>query len=399
MNWSYINSIKDLVEREKVIREELVKDELNDLISYCQTQVKTAYNNEQAIKIQLNSSYGAIASQYFIAFNTAVAEAITLQGQDLIKYADKVLNDYFHKVWHLDKALHEQLGVTNVKLIEEQIDVVCYADTDSAFLNFGAILKSCTYQRDEVDLINDIYNLRLKAYLKKCFEIYAEKRNTVSIQEFELENISQSVIFLAKKKYISDIVWRDPGIRNASLEKIKHKGVEIVQGSTPIFARGKLKELVKYIFVHNEKFAIADFNKEIKKIKEEFLLTSIEEISKGSSVGDYEKYILSDRKELTVASKCPAHIRACGLYNLKLNSSKWKDKYRDIKTGDKVKFYPTTNGGAFAFHPNSYPAEFADPIDYDTHFSKTIIDPINRIVVACGWTPIKSNLVTFEELF
>jgi hypothetical protein len=52
------------------------------------------------------------------------------------------------------------------------------------------------------------------------------------------------------------------------------------------------------------------------------MLSNIEDISKGSSVGDYEKYILNDRNTLTVALKCPKHIRGCGLYNLKLNSSK-----------------------------------------------------------------------------
>ena len=45
------------------------------------------YETKQlALKKFLNSVYGAIASKYFIGFNTNVAESITLQGQDLNHY-------------------------------------------------------------------------------------------------------------------------------------------------------------------------------------------------------------------------------------------------------------------------------------------------------------------------
>ena len=38
-----------------------------------------------------------------MGYNIHVAEAVTLQGQDLIKYANSVLDDYFMNHWHLDK--------------------------------------------------------------------------------------------------------------------------------------------------------------------------------------------------------------------------------------------------------------------------------------------------------
>ena len=54
------------------------------------------YNEEQGVKLTLNSIYGALGNQYFACFNPAVAESVTLQGQDLIKFAEKILNKYFH---------------------------------------------------------------------------------------------------------------------------------------------------------------------------------------------------------------------------------------------------------------------------------------------------------------
>jgi predicted metal-dependent hydrolase len=77
---------------------------------------------------------------------------------------------------------------------------------NSGFLNFGEVIKTCNYKKGITDFILEIYKFRLKDYFKNCLDIYAKKRNTTNIQEFELENISKNVIFLAKKKYISDII-------------------------------------------------------------------------------------------------------------------------------------------------------------------------------------------------
>ena len=54
-------------------------------------------NEEQGIKLTLNSIYGALGNAYFALFNPEVAESVTLQGQDLIKFAAKIINKYFHE--------------------------------------------------------------------------------------------------------------------------------------------------------------------------------------------------------------------------------------------------------------------------------------------------------------
>ena len=68
-------------------------------------------NAEQAIKIFINSVYGACGSPWFAFFNPDVAEAVTLQGQDLIKYSEQVINRYFLEFWHKDTKLHKKLGL------------------------------------------------------------------------------------------------------------------------------------------------------------------------------------------------------------------------------------------------------------------------------------------------
>lgn len=70
------------------------------------------YETKQlALKKFINSVYGATASKYFIAHNTAVAESITLQGQDLNHYSENSVNAYFSGIFQNDTELHKKLGI------------------------------------------------------------------------------------------------------------------------------------------------------------------------------------------------------------------------------------------------------------------------------------------------
>lgn len=111
-------------------------------------------NQEQGVKIFLNSIYGATGSPWFIFFNTDVAEAVTLQGQDLIKYSEKIINRYFNDFWHKDTKLHAQLGLTRVDKVTQP--VVIYIDTDS-------VDKSTLVRTDAGEMtIEDLYFISKK---------------------------------------------------------------------------------------------------------------------------------------------------------------------------------------------------------------------------------------------
>lgn len=64
-----------------------------------------------AIKTFINSVYGATASVYFVGYNNAVAEAITLQGQDLNHFSEISVNKYFKGPFQKDTELHKKLGI------------------------------------------------------------------------------------------------------------------------------------------------------------------------------------------------------------------------------------------------------------------------------------------------
>jgi len=135
--------------------ESLSLEELNDKLKALQKQSSDFYNEEQAVKLTLNSIYGALGNQYFSLFNPDVAESVTLQGQDIWKFAEKIVNRYFNEIWHLDTELHEKMEVRNARKIT--LDMVCYGDTDSDFSGSKLLIMNDIGEKKEI-LIEDFFN-------------------------------------------------------------------------------------------------------------------------------------------------------------------------------------------------------------------------------------------------
>jgi DNA polymerase elongation subunit (family B) len=236
------------------------------------------YSNEQAIKLIINSIYGAFANEYFHFYNIAIAETVTLQGQDAIRFTEKMVDKYFKEFFHKDKELHKHLNVADdyeVKPIKG--NVWKYTDTDSGYLIFEEVMESVDWQGTVKDFVLALNNNRLAAFIKKVLSDYAIERHTENYLDFELETIAENAVWVAKKKYVQNIIWKD-GKDYDHLTYIKTTGLEIIQSSTPAFCRAKLIEIVKFIF-SKKKLTVKD-NAElvrlIKEIKKEFKLANIE---------------------------------------------------------------------------------------------------------------------------
>jgi DNA polymerase elongation subunit (family B) len=349
----------------------------------------------------MNSIYGAVGNSFFVCFNTDVAEAVTLQGQDMIKFSEKIVNRYFQEHWHLDTELHEQLGLSQVKKVHKPL--VIYSDTDSNYVAFEEVVNSCDWKGDPKDLILQINEKRFKGYLKNCFEIYSKKWGTENKQDFELETLAINGIFLGKKKYVTNLVYED-GVHMEPLSRLKITGVEMIKGGTPPFVREKLNYLTKFIFSKGKKFSIKEFVQELKSIKKDFKAQESQNISAAIQINNYEKFVLNDVSALEVGKGCPIHVRASAYHNYLLNNSKFKDKYAMIRSSDKVNFFfvktkSASENNVFAFVQGNFPYEFAPQIDYDQQFTKTILDPINRFIEAMGHNPISPNLFMINPLF
>ena len=122
---------------------------------------------------------------------------------------------------------------------------------------------------NELDFIHGIDHFRIGEYFKDCLEAYASKFGVENKQDFELEKISESIINIAKKKYIQHIVYED-GIIHDRLTYLYPKGVELVRSSTPTFARDKIVTIIKYLFSEPETFNIRELLKLVKNLRKEF---------------------------------------------------------------------------------------------------------------------------------
>lgn len=257
----------------------------------------------------------------------------------------------------------------------------------------------------ELDFIQGLDFYRYAGYFKKCLEEYAEGYGVTNKEDFELERISESVIYLAKKKYIQHIVHED-GLNYDRLNYIYPKGVELVRSSTPLFARDKIVSIIKYLFTNPDTFNIRDLLKQVKALKKEFDLCVpdlIDDISMQSSCSNYNEKVLNDKERLEFVTGAHFAVKASAYYNHLLHKNKdLQAKYEFIKSGTKIKYYYCKNNnvnGIFAFIRGSYPIEFAPQIDLDEQFNKCILSPINSIIEPLGMPEITKRLSVVLDIF
>ena len=359
------------------------------------------YNLEQAIKLAINSIYGAFANDYFHFRSTDIAETVTLQGQDAIKHTEVNVEKYFKGFWHKDKKLHEAMGITGeVKPLTQ--NVWKYTDTDSGYIIFEEVMESCNWQGTVMDFILKINKHRLADYIKMVLSKYAESYNSDNFLDFELETIAHNAIWVAKKKYVQNIIWKDGKTFDAG-SYISTKGLEIIQSSTPAFCRDKLTDLVKFLFSKDklDNDAIGGLTRVLKEIKKEFQLADIEQISSNRRIGDYNKFVVNDTNEFELAKGCPIHVRAGAHHNYLVNNSSQKNNFEMIKTSDKIRWYYASDQfcDVFGYLPGNFPYQLAPKIDIDRQFEMFILEPLNRIIIPSGMPRLNRSLAYTISLF
>jgi len=363
------------------------------------TNLANRYHNyEQSIKRILNSIYGAFGNEHFYFFNINIAESITLQGQDAILYTEQMLNLYFNKFWHKDTEVHEQMGITLKGEVLKP--VVIYIDTDSCYVSFEEAIAKSDWKGSEKDFIMQLYNARLMKYLVNVLQRYADKFGTENFLSFDMESIAKNAIWLAKKKYIQNLVWTDPDIHYENLSNIKVKGWATVQASTPTGSRKILQEALILIF-KSDIVRMDDIVKFLKEKKKQFKLEDIENICYNLRMNNYEKYVLDDMKSFELAKGSGPNVKGAGFHNYLLNNSKHKNKYQLLASGERLKLYHTDDKRCevFSYSAGSYPYEFAPNLDYETQFEKSVIDPLNHVLASLGLQTLNRNLMFAQSLF
>ncbi len=334
---------------------------------YSQTsaQVARLETLQTAIKILLNSLYGAMGNKYFRYFDLRVATAITLTGQEVIKYAETNVNNF----------LDEFIG--------EPKDRVIAMDTDSLYIGVNDVIEKFK-PNNPVAFLDEFGSKAIEPMLAKAFDKFAKHTKAYSNRMvMKREAIADRGIWTAKKRYILN-VHNNEGVQYAE-PKIKIMGIEAIKSSTPMSCRDAMRNLFKVIVTSSEEQtqeAIALFKKHFKTL-------SPDKIAFPRGVTSVTQYATP----ATIFTKgTPIHVRGSLLYNHHLKAKGLDKRFTLIQNGDKIKFVylliPNSIQQNVIAFPDFLPEELElhKYIDYDMQFQKTFLHPMNSILDAIGWS-------------
>jgi DNA polymerase elongation subunit (family B) len=355
--------------------------------------IKTLDLKQNAIKLLINSIYGAFGNKWFYFYNTDIAQSITLQGQDLIGFSIKAVNHYFMNMWHTDSELHEKLGISQYAIEKINEESAIYTDTDSIYVQFDSAIKSikgASFNHEEaLTICVGIDRYRLAQYYEKCFDRYGTLFNTKNRQTFKLENLSEAGLWLKKKNYAIKVAYEpNPSFELFPKEKryLIIKGLEPIKGSYPIWARENLYKLDEFIMAKGSTLNLEDdIIPRLKRLKTEFESLPIHSVAFNFTIRTYNKYVESE-KDLKLLKGISIYPRAAAYYNHLLIKMGLLEKYKPVREGDKIKFYYCAanemNFDVFAYNPESFPTELSFPMDANQQFFSLIVEPTNRILEA-----------------
>lgn len=341
------------------------------------------HNSQMAIKIAMNSLYGATANIYFLYYINEMAEAITTSGQLSIRYAEKSVNNYMNKILKTDNK-----------------DYILYIDTDSIYVDMAPLVKA-SFGTIDVDrtkgeeFLDKICKAKIEEVIEAGYVELVEKMGAYrQAMSMKREKITDKSVFIAKKRYIMNTL-NSEGVHYET-PKISVTGLESVRSSTPEVCRDKLKESFKVIMTQDEQ-AIQKF---IEEFRQAFYKLPPEDVGRNSGTDNIDKY----RDRINLYKKgCPMHVRGAILYNHYLKEKGLDKKFESITSGDKVKFVylrtPNPIRENIISFPGVLPQEFGlqQYVDYDTQFEKVFLSPIESILEAIGWSAVKVN--TLEDFF
>lgn len=362
-------------ERKRVKKSMLEDKQLmeNDPLLDLTDQIASKDTLQMALKILMNSEYGALANKYFRYFNLKNAEAVTSSGQLAILWVANRLNIYLNRI-----------------LKSNDVDYIIAIDTDSVYLNLESLVDKFI-KTDDTDTIVEIISgwatKILEPEINKIYDDLADYINAHKQKMVMAREVIANVGFWTGKKRYALNVYDNEGVRY-SKPKCKIMGLECVRSSTPEYIREKIKEGIKNILTKDENY----FQLYMQKTEEDFFDRPYDDIAFPRGVNDIEKW-----NDNGIPKKsCPIAVRGAIVYNNFLSDNNLIDSER-IQSGDKIKFVYLKTPNIFKSHVISYPPGLSKVVhhniklcvDYDKQWEGTFKKPIDMYCSCIGWNSNK----------
>ncbi len=390
--WCYRKDVKgfmpELMESMYINRSKFKKQMLKIQQEYEQDKSKkhllkdiSRLNNLQmAMKIALNSAYGAMGNQYFRYFDIRMAEGITTSGQLSIRWMANEFNAYMNKV-----------------LKSKDKDYVVAIDTDSIYLTMEDLVEqTCVGKTTEqkIKYMDRVCEEIFQPFIDGTYQKLSDYMNAYSQKmQMKREVLADKAIWTAKKRYVIN-VHNSEGVQYAK-PKIKVMGLEMVKSSTPAVIRDKLRDSLQVILHGTED----DLHKYVTDFKNAFVKLPVQEIAFPRGVNGMKTYAGSP----IYLKATPIHVRGALLYNHHCKRLGLDKKYQPIRDGDKIKFVymrvPNPILEDVIAFPQSLPKELnlEAYIDYDKQFEKVFLDALQIVIEPIGWKTSKES--SLEDFF
>jgi DNA polymerase elongation subunit (family B) len=385
----------DILNYTKEDLEKLSKEELEKLYSECQYW-EEFYNTQQMVeKIMINSLYGAQGNKDFILLNEKVAQAITGNGRFLVKNSANMIEDKLQKL----KPYHNpasELSINSEKSIKTQY--VIYGDTDSFYFTIDPFMQEVMQKRpnlsmnEYVDIADQFCTKICEPVVQDSIKIATTKFNArrPDVIGCKRECISDSCVYVAKKKYISRV--RDSeGTRYPETQPhMKTMGVELARGSTAPYCKVKLTESIDIILDKDETY----LRNWIEDVRKDFMKQNLLEISNYCGI--------SSTKLKTLGTHFIA--KSAYYYNQYIIKNKLESTYGLLQSGTKARIIQLKSPNPLnpevkylVYNDVKFAELMREYIDFDEAFNKHFIAPLNNMVKALD-IDLTKRKINFDEL-
>jgi DNA polymerase elongation subunit (family B) len=374
-----------------------VKDEMLDLkkqleanrhsmtaeeIRKMEAKITAKKNMQQALKIAINSAYGALAQKSFRFFDTRIAEGITMSGQLIIRTAEKTINSFMN----------------NMLKPEKPVDYVIASDTDSLYVALSQFVNAVApgkTQDETVEFLCKVCDGKLSNILNDgCDDLATTMNWNLGKIVFKREAIASTGIWVGKKMYAL-IVHDNERVRYEKPD-LKVMGLALVRSSTPNIVKEPLRKCIEVILTGDE----GTLQQYVQEVEAMYMKQPHDVIAFPRGVNNLAKY--RSNSTIYVKAHCPIQVRSSLLYNHLLKENGMADR-EPIQEGGKMKFVylkePNTLHENVIGFTDKIPTEFnlIRYVDYQTMFDKSFIEPLKKLTQPIGWS--HKEVATLEGLF